>query len=337
MNARGRLAVLGGGSWGTALAIQAARAGLEVNLWVHDPELAHAMEASRVNAKYLHGHTLPPGVGITASLEEAIEGAADVILAVPSHHCRRILELARPFVSRAMAITVASKGIENESLLRVSEVARDVLADRLSRSVAVISGPSFAQEVAMGHPTAVVAASPDADLARHLQGVLSAGGLRIYTSDDTTGVELGGALKNVIAIAAGAVEGLGYGSNTLAALITRGLAEMSRLSGALGGRSETLSGLAGLGDLVLTCTGRLSRNRSLGVAMGRGLTLQEHQSSTPMIAEGVRTALSAHRLAGRQGVEMPITAQVHAILYEGKPAADAVKDLLARQLRPEQP
>ena len=336
MSGRRDMVILGGGSWGTALALHLARAGRAVNLWVHDAALARRIRVSRLNEKYLPGHPLPHEVRVTADMEEALDAEGSVLLAVPSHHCRWVLESGRPFVRENVNFVVASKGIENETLMRVSGVVQDVLGARLAGRTAVLSGPSFAQEVAQGHPTALVIASGDGQLADHFQRVLSAGNLRVYTSNDTIGVELGGALKNVIAIAAGAVQGLGYGANTLAALITRGLAEMSRLAESLGGRGETLAGLAGLGDLVLTCTGSLSRNRSLGVALGRGMALAQYQSGTPMVAEGVRTALSAHRLSARHGVEMPITAQVHALLYEGKPPADAVKDLLARQLRKEQ-
>ena len=261
--------------------------------------------------------------------------AADVILAVPSHHCRSVLSNLKPSMQGPEAIIVASKGIETESLLRVSEIVRDVFGAGSEQKTAVLSGPSFAREVAANHPTAVVIASRDLGLAGRLQATLSGGGLRAYSSSDVVGVELGGALKNVVAIGAGVVTGLGYGSNTLAALITRGLAEISRLAVSLGGRPETLAGLAGLGDLILTCTGALSRNRALGEALGRGRTLQQHQAETPMVAEGALTTLSAYRLAMREGVEMPITEQVHALLYDNRPPAEAIAALLARELRSE--
>jgi len=332
------LTILGGGAWGTALALQLGRAGRTVSLWVHDPVLAAVMRRDRVNAAYLPGHTLPPNVSVTSDVGEALAGARDVMLVVPSHHCREVLRAClphMPHMDAAMSFCSASKGIENDSLLRVSEILADTLGEQLAGRIAVMSGPSFADEVASGHPTAVVIASNDGEVAARLQRTVSTGGLRAYTSADVIGVELGGALKNVVAIGAGVVDGLGYGTNTLAALITRGLAEISRLAEACGGRRETLAGLAGLGDLVLTCTGRLSRNRALGVALARGATLQQHQAATRMVAEGVRTTLSAWRMASRLGVEMPITSQVHAVLYKSKSPSEAIKDLLARQLRRE--
>ncbi len=334
-NKKAEMVILGGGSWGTALSLHLARAGQRVKLWVHDAGLAEGMRVERVNNKYLPGHTLPEDIEITSELAEALQDQAEVLLAVPSHCCREVLESARPLLKRLTILTVASKGIENASLMRVSEIARQVLGGE--PATAVLSGPSFAQEVASGHPTALVVACADTVIARHLQKRLSTDRLRIYTTADTIGVELGGAVKNVIAIGAGVIEGLGYGSNTLAALITRGLAEMSCLAESLGGRRETLSGLAGLGDLVLTCTGALSRNRQLGVGLGQGRSLVECQGRTPMVAEGVRTALSAHELARRQGIEMPITEKVHALLYRSKPAREAIRELLARQLKSEGP
>lgn len=326
------LTILGGGSWGTALAVHLSRCGRSVTLWVHDPALADRLGEVRTNVKYLPGHPIPASVRITSHLGEALDDATDILLVVPSHHCRRVLEQCRPFLTSRMSFCSASKGIENDTLLTVSQIIGEVLGAELRGGIAVLSGPSFADEVAAGHPTAVVVASADAALAARLQAKVSAGTLRAYTNGDVMGVELGGALKNVIAIGAGAVEGLGHGTNTIAALITRGLAEMSRLGVALGGRAETLAGLAGLGDLVLTCTGKLSRNRALGASLASGLTLKELQAATPMVAEGVRTTLSAFRLASREGVEMPITGQVHSVLYGGRSPADAIRELLGRQL-----
>ncbi|HKY32302.1 MAG TPA: NAD(P)H-dependent glycerol-3-phosphate dehydrogenase [Candidatus Polarisedimenticolia bacterium] len=324
------LTVLGGGAWGTALALHAARAGRPARLWVHDPQRAAAIAARRVNETYLPGHTLPASVEVTSELGRALEGAREILVAVPSHHGRPVLAAARPHLGSEAVVCLASKGIENGTLLRPSQVAGAVLGK--GTRLAVLCGPSFAQEVAAGHPTAVVVASDDAGAADRLQQGLSWGPLRAYTNDDVTGSELGGALKNVIAVGAGVVDGLGYGANTQAALITRGLAEISRLAEAMGGRRETLAGLAGLGDLVLTCTSGLSRNRRLGSALGRGETLASFQAATPHVAEGLRTTLSAHMLAGRLGVAMPITAQIHALLYEGKPAAEAIHELLGRRL-----
>ena len=327
------VAVLGGGSWGTALAVHLGRCGRSVALWVRDRDLADRMSAQRENAKYLPGCPIPSQVAITSDIAEALAGTLRVLFVVPSHCARDVLAEARLHWPRGAAVCSASKGIESGTLCRMSEVIRQVLGAAVP--VATLSGPSFAREVAAGHPTAVVVASDDAALAGSFQELVSGGFVRAYTNTDIVGVELGGALKNVIAIGAGAVEGLGYGSNTLAALITRGLAEMSRLCEALGGRPGTLAGLAGLGDLVLTCTGTLSRNRALGAALARGATLDQHVKSTPMVAEGVRTTISAWGLARRTGVEMPITGQVHALLHEGRPVKTAIDDLLRRQLTSE--
>jgi len=331
------LTILGGGSWGTALALHLARSGRAVTLWIHDPSLAAAVASTRVNATYLPGHELPASVRVSGDLTASVKSARDILLVVPSHHCRAVVTAALPHLKAGATFCSASKGIESDTLLTVSGLLRELLGAGAERRIAVISGPSFAAEVAAGHPTALVVAARETGLAQRLQQTLSAGALRAYTNADVMGVELGGALKNVVAIGAGVVEGLGYGSNTIAALITRGVAEVGRLALAMGGRRETLAGLAGLGDLVLTCTGRLSRNRALGAALAAGTTLEQHQAATPMVAEGVRTTLSAWRLARREGVEMPITAQVHALLYEGKTPAEAVHDLLARQLTREEP
>ena len=319
------LTILGAGSWGTALAIHLARSGRSVALWAHDPALADSLNRERTNTRYLPARAIPVSVRITAEIDEALDGASDVLLVVPSHHCRRVLTDCLPHVTSAMSFCSASKGIESDTLMTVDVAGR----------TAALSGPSFADEVAAGHPTAVVVASSDPGLAARLQAKISSGILRVYTHTDVIGVELGGSLKNVIAIGAGAVEGIGYGANTLAALITRGLAEMSRLTQEVGGRRETLAGLAGLGDLVLTCTGKLSRNRALGQALAKGLTLAEHQATTPTVAEGVRTTLSAHRLSQRHGVEMPITRQVHAVLYEGRTPAEAMHTSFMRHFFPQ--
>ena len=325
------ITVLGAGAWGTALALHVAASGRPVRLWAHAPAQAAALRLERVNRKYLPGHGFPPVLIVSGDLGEALAGDGDVLLAVPSQHCRRVLEEALPEIGTGRTIVVCSKGIETGTLKRVSEVVLDVLAQRQPH-VAVLSGPSFAQELASGQPTAVVIGARGGDLAARLQRALSIGNLRAYTNDDCVGVELGGALKNVIAIAAGVAAGLGFGANTLAALITRGLAEISRLAESLGGQRATLAGLAGLGDLVLTCTGGLSRNRALGVALGSGRSLKEHQAGTPTVAEGVVTTCSAYLLARRQGVETPIADQVYSLLYEGKPAPEAMRELLGRQL-----
>jgi len=331
------LAVLGGGSWGTALARHlAAPRGAVARQWVHDPVLAQTMERTRENATYLPGFALPPSLRCTASLEEALHGASIVVLAVPSHHCRVILGEAAPFIDPRAAFVVASKGIENGSLMRVGEIVAERLGAGGGARISVLSGPSFAREVAASRPTAVVAASIERSLSEAVQSLFSRDALRVYTSGDPVGVELGGALKNVIAIAAGVVEGLGLGPNTLAALMTRGLAEISRLAIALGGRRETISGLAGLGDLVLTCTGSQSRNRRVGIELGSGRSLDQILEGMKMVAEGVRTTRSALDLGRRAGVSMPITQEVHDLLFMGKPPEIAIRELLSRPPRPEE-
>lgn len=326
------IAVIGGGSWGTALALHLGRSGRQVRLWIHDASLAREVSATRRNAKYLAGHTLPDEVRIVEDLGESVAGAGYLLLAVPSHHCREVFGRLASHVTGEMSFCVASKGIENSTLMRVSEILRDVAGPAAAQRTAVLSGPSFAAEVAEGRPTAVVVASQSADLASDYQQLLSAGNFRAYTNQDPVGVELSGALKNIIAIGAGTVQGLEAGSNTLAALITRGLAEMGRFVEALGGRRETLAGLAGLGDLVLTCTGSLSRNRAVGIALAQGKTLAQHQAGSAMVAEGVRTTRSVRDLAKREGIEMPITEQVYAVLFEDKSPEAAIHELMARQL-----
>ena len=334
--ARADLAILGAGSWGTALALHLSRSGRSVALWVHDGELAERLRSDRVNARYLPDHTLPQSVRVTHDIAEAVEGASDILLVVPSHYCRQVLVACRPLIKNPASLCVAAKGIESDTLMTVSEVVLDVLGPEAAQRTAVLSGPSFAQEVARGHPTAVVVASRIPDLAGRLQRVVSSGSLRAYTNTDLVGVELGGALKNVIAIGAGAVDGLGYGANTRAALITRGLAEISRLAEALGGRRETLAGLAGLGDLVLTCTGDLSRNRRVGLELARGRGLEEILGGTSEVAEGVRTARAACALGERHGVEMPISETVEALLAGRVRPDQGVERLMSRQLRSEQ-
>jgi len=327
------VSVIGAGSWGTALAIVLARRGYEVALWVYEPELAQAMASERENRVYLPGFALPPGIHPTAALDDAV--APLLVIAVPSHALRATLTRLRPLLPPAAEVVLATKGLEEETLLRVSEVAEEVLGDGIRPRLATLSGPTFAREVAAGDPTAVLIAARDAALAASLQQRLASPTLRLYTSGDVIGVELAASLKNVIAIAAGICQGLGLGSNTRAALIARGLAEMSRLATAAGGQPETLAGLAGLGDLVLTCTGELSRNRALGIALGQGRSLAEAQAATPMVAEGVRTTAAALRLAERWGVEMPILRQMHRVLFQQQPPRQAVAELMQRSLKPE--
>lgn len=329
----GAVAVIGAGSWGTALAVQLGRNGMAVRLWARDPTSALAIEGARENRLYLPGVLLPEGVLVTADHAEALDGSGLVILAVPSHFLRNVLRPMAAAVPRGAVLLSAAKGFEPSSALRMSEVLGQVVP---GCAAAVLSGPSFAREVAAGLPTALVVASTDAGVARGLQARLSAPAFRLYTNRDVVGVETGGALKNVMAIATGLSDGLGLGENARAALITRGLAETGRLALALGGQPATLAGLAGLGDLVLTCTGSQSRNQRIGLAIATGQTLAQAEASTPMVAEGVRTVASALMLAGRAAVSMPICDEVSAVLFGAKPVKEALASLLAREPRPEE-
>jgi glycerol-3-phosphate dehydrogenase (NAD(P)+) len=335
------IAILGAGSWGTALAIVLSRndRGHKISLWAHDAALAASMQAGRENKTYLPQNSLPDGLNITSGFKEALTGAAIVIGAVPSAHARGVYTEAQPHLSQKIVFVSAAKGLEPATHCRMSRVIEQVLtqatAAKISPRVAVLSGPSFAAEAARGEPTAVVIASHDAALAAELQEEFAAPSFRLYTNDDVLGVELAGAMKNVMAIAAGACQGLGLGSNALAALITRGLAEMTRLAVALGARPETLSGLAGLGDLVLTCTGSLSRNRYVGVELGKGRQLGEIRAKMRMVAEGVDTTSPLLALARENHIEMPITEQVDAILHAGKSPKDAIRDIMERPLKRE--
>ena len=330
-----RAAVLGAGAWGTALAKILSDKGERVVLYSRRPELPGEVEQKHENARYLPGIRLADELQVTDDLERAIAGADLVVLAVPSHAVRGVLgDIARDLPKDAPIVS-ATKGIENDTLMLMGEVVVDVLGRAADERFAVLSGPSFAKEVALGLPTAIVVASSSSEVARDVQQRFAGERLRVYTSDDPIGVELGGALKNVIAIAAGACEGLGYGHNSRAALITRGLAEIVRLSMARGGNALTLAGLAGLGDLVLTCTGELSRNRTVGFELGKGRTLPDVLAGLGHVAEGVRTTKSAYDLGRKFGVDMPITTEVYRVLYEGKSPKQAVSDLLARANRPE--
>ena len=327
------MAVLGAGSWGTALAIHLGRAGLPVRLWARDPARAAAMRATPENPRYLPGAALPDGVEVAADTTAALAGSAIVLIAVPSHFVEAVLATAAGRIPDGAVIVSATKGLEPVQGLRMSEV----LARRLpGHPVAVLSGPSFAREVAQGRPTALVIASADEEIATDLQRRLAGPSLRLYTNRDVLGVELGGAVKNVMAIATGLSDGLGLGENARAALITRGLAEIVRLGTAAGAQPATFAGLAGLGDLVLTCTGAQSRNRALGGEIALGRSLADVEAATPMVAEGVRTVSSVLRRAGELGVTMPICEQVAAVLFEGRPVAEALAALLAREPRPEE-
>ena len=328
-----RIAILGAGSWGTALAIHLARAGRTVRLWARDAELAAEIAATRNNPRYLSGVSVPPDVEPTSCIEAAVNDAQFVVVAVPSHGLRSVVRLASASVATDTVIVSATKGLETESLRRMSQVIEEETGARFP--VVVLSGPSFAAEVAAGLPAALLAASSHALAAARVQEQFRSRGLRLYASDDVAGVEIGGALKNVIAIAAGVVEGLGLGHNAMAALITRGLAEISRLACAEGGRRDTLAGLSGLGDLVVTCTGDLSRNRHVGLELGRGRPLADILANLHMVAEGVRTTGAALALGTRHGLELPITAQMSAVLDGRTSPLEAVETLMGRRQRAE--
>ncbi len=326
-------AILGAGSWGTALAVHLARAGHGVRLWARDAAFVRELEESRVNGRYLPEIPLAAAIEPTDSLADALDGARFVVLAVPSHGLRAVVSNALPHLASNSVLVSTAKGIETETLERMSQVIVDATGGCCP--VVVLSGPSFAAEVARGLPTAVLAASTDEGAAAAVQEHFRGPGLRLYFSNDVVGVEIGGALKNVIAIAAGVVEGLHLGHNALAALITRGLVEITRVACAEGGKRETLAGLSGLGDLVLTCTGDLSRNRHVGIELGRGRPLHEILGSMRMVAEGVRTTGAALALGARHGIELPIAAQMKDVLDGRTVPADAVEALMGRRQRAE--
>lgn len=327
------LAILGGGSWGTALAVVLAPRFESLRLWVFEQDLAARMAASGENDIYLPGIRIPRNVHIVSDLGAVMDGAQILLCVVPSKHARRLYERIVPQLDSSVIFVSATKGLENERLLRMSEVLSEV-AQHQTR-IAVLSGPTFAKEVARGEPAAVVIASSDAEVATTVQAAFSGPTFRLYTNSDVVGVEVGGALKNVIAIAAGVVQGLGLGNNTQAALITRGLAEITRLAVAMGAQPLTLAGLAGLGDLVLTCSGELSRNRRVGIELARGRSLAEIVASTPMIAEGVETCRAAVALGARYGVGLPIIERMDAVLYHRESPRQAVRDLMERSLKGE--
>jgi glycerol-3-phosphate dehydrogenase (NAD(P)+) len=328
------IAIIGAGAWGTALSIVLGRKGThQIRLWAHEKEVCESISRNRVNEAFLPGQPIPARVTPCNDLAQALKGAAIVVSVMPSQHCRPLFEQMRPHLKAETIIVSATKGLEETSLLRMNQVIAQVLTSNElpAPRIGAISGPSFALEAARGDPTAIAIASQDRELARSVQQEFSNVSFRIYTNEDPIGVELGGALKNTIAIAAGVSAGLGLGHNSTAALITRGLAEMTRLVVACGGKAETMSGLAGLGDLVLTCTGGLSRNRSVGVELGRGRKLPEILAGMHgMVAEGVFTTTAAVGLARTHGVEMPITQQMHAILHEGKAPSEAIYELMTR-------
>lgn len=327
-----KIAVIGAGSWGTALAIIAARQEHEVRLWSRNQSVVDSINREHFNSRYLSEASIPDGVVAGSDLLQIANGADLIVLAAPSHAIRQLMSEMASALRNETLIVSAAKGIEIETGKRISEVVQEVAP---ANKFVCLSGPSFAREVVANHPTAVVAASDDAQSGVTVQTVFSSQTFRIYTNDDVVGTELGGAVKNVMAIAAGMVAGLGFGANSVAALITRGLAEMSRLALHEGAKLETLMGLAGLGDLVLTCTGSLSRNRFVGEQLGKGRKLADIAAEMSEIAEGVKTTLAVERFANRVGVDMPITHEVHAVLYEGKPASEAASELMTRPLRAE--
>ena len=329
------LAIIGGGSWGTALAIILAPRFPRVRLWVYEADLAARMRETRENDVYLPGCRLPHHVEVVNQLPAALDGAEIVLSAVPSHLVRGLYQQMLPYLRESMVFVSATKGLENGLLLRMSEVIHTVMQSRMAPRVAVISGPTFALEVARFEPTALVVASTDSALSECVQAAFSGPTFRLYANSDPIGVEIGGAVKNVVAIGAGVLHGLGLGHNAMAALITRGLAEITRLAVAMGGAAQTLAGLAGLGDLVLTCSGDLSRNRTVGVELARGRKLEEIVSSMKMVAEGVKTTQAVADLARRHSVEMPISEQMLQMLHFGISPREAIQRLMDRSLKGE--
>lgn len=325
-------AVIGGGAWGTAIADRLVRNGHPVTLWAREADVVDAINAHHVNPRFLPNIPLAPALAATSDMALALSGVKLVVYAAPSHVLRTVVASSVGAIAPGAVLAVATKGIERESLALMTDV---VAHEAHGHDVVALSGPSFAAEVAQGQPTAIVAACASAPAATMVQGAMSSSAFRVYTTDDVVGVELGGALKNVMAVATGILDGLGLGYNPRAALITRGLAEMTRLGVALGARAETFAGLAGLGDLVLTCTGALSRNRALGVAIGQGQSCEEALAGKDSVAEGVLNAQSAKALADRVGVEMPIIEATYRILFAGQAPREAIAELMARELRAE--
>lgn len=327
-----RCAVIGGGAWGTAIADRLARNGHDTVLWARERDVVESINTQHENKRFLAGATLGHTLRASDDMRATLYGADVVIYAAPSHVLRPVVAAGRGMIARNAVLGVATKGIERETLMLMTDVVENELPDY---PVVALSGPSFAAEVAAGQPTAVVSACKNIEAAHRLQRACSSPAFRVYTTDDVVGVELGGALKNVMAVATGILDGLGLGYNPRAALITRGLAEMTRLGVSLGARGETFAGLAGLGDLVLTCTGALSRNRAVGVAIGQGQTLDQALAGKETVAEGVVNTSSAKALADRTAVDMPIVESMHRILFEGQPPRDAIVELMGRELRPE--
>ena len=330
-----KVGVIGAGSWGTALANLLAGEGVDVHLWVREDDVYRQIKNKRVNALFLPDVKLDPRLKPVKSFKEALFEKELVLMVVPSHVFRDVLTNLKPDLREGMSFITATKGIENDSLMIMSQVAEDTLPKAYLKNFASLDGPSFAKEVSRKFPTAVTIACSDLDHAERLQQLFNTDYFRVYASQDVIGVQLGGALKNVIAIAAGAADGLEFGHNARAALITRGLAEITRLGVAMGANPLTFAGLAGMGDLVLTCTGDLSRNRTVGFKIGKGMSIEEITARMNMVAEGIKTTLSTYELSKKLGVDMPITTQVYQILYEGKNPKEAVKELMSRELKAE--
>lgn len=327
--------VIGGGSWGSAFSVHLGRKGIETKLWIREPEIYEATSLNRENKTFLPGIEFPPSVSFYNDLKKTLQDSDMAFIAVPSEYCGKMYERISPLLNKNQIIVSLTKGIEYESLKRMSELMQDTFSPKKNLIIAVMSGPSFAREVAESHPTAVVVASNNTEVAQKIQLFVSNRFFRAYTSNDVIGVELAGALKNIIAISAGISDGLGYGRNTLAALITRGIAEITRLGVEMGAKAETFSGLAGIGDLVLTCTGKLSRNRHVGLELGKGNSIKNILKEMKMVAEGVTTTLSASKLAEKYKIEMPICEQMYNILYKNKDPRTALKDLMSRKLKQE--
>lgn len=330
-----RIGVIGAGSWGTCIAILLSEKGHDVSLWVYEKNLSERMMINRVNDLYLPDFKIPDNLFITFSLEDALKGRDIMVSAIPSHVLRNVLTDLAPFLLENNIIVSCTKGIENDTLMTPSGIMKDILPKGLHTRLTFLSGPSFALEVAKMLPTAVSVASYDRDIGLRIQSAFNTPYFRVYTNPDVIGVELGGALKNVIAIASGVSDGLRYGNNARAALITRGLREISRLGVAMGANPLTFSGLSGLGDLILTCTGELSRNRTVGYKLGQGVKLKDILSEMKMVAEGINTTKAAYKLYKKYNVVMPITEQVYKLLYEDKDPKDVVKDLMSRELKDE--
>jgi glycerol-3-phosphate dehydrogenase (NAD(P)+) len=326
-----KIGVIGAGSWGTALANLLAQKGMDVALWVREEEVYDRIVRERVNSLFLPGVSLSTHLTPVQTFEEALSGKELALIVVPSHVFRKVLEGLRPHLREGMHVMAATKGIENETGMVMSQVAESILSKSFMKTYGCLSGPSFAQEVAAGYPTAVTIACNHMEHAENLQRLFATSAFRVYVSQDLTGLQLGGALKNVIAIAAGASDGLGFGHNARAALITRGLAEMTRLGVAMSANPHTFAGLGGMGDLVLTCTGDLSRNRTVGFKIGKGMKLEEITRGMKMVAEGIKTTKSAYELSRKVNVEMPITKEIYEVLYNRKDPRDAVRDLMTRE------